>query len=190
MVNYQQGKIYKIEPICEHEENEIYIGSSALKYLSQRMDSHRGEYSKWKRGKRNRTTSFILFDKYGYENCKIILIENYPCNTKEELSAREAYHIKNNKCVNKCMPLRTRKQYKLDNKEKIKISDKLYREANKDKIKKYKTDNKEKIKERRSQIVHCECGVNHTHGHKARHFKSTKHQEYMLNENLKSIKNI
>jgi len=28
MVNYNNGKIYKIEPICDHEENEIYIGSN------------------------------------------------------------------------------------------------------------------------------------------------------------------
>jgi len=39
MVNYQNGKIYFIEPICEHEENERYIGSTTKQYLSQRMES-------------------------------------------------------------------------------------------------------------------------------------------------------
>ena len=34
MPDYSRGKIYKIEPIIEHEEHEIYIGSTSLKYLS------------------------------------------------------------------------------------------------------------------------------------------------------------
>ena len=32
-----------------------------------------------------------LFEKYGVENCKIILIEKYPCNDKDDLVAREEY---------------------------------------------------------------------------------------------------
>ncbi len=33
MPDYSQGKIYKIEPIVEHDEHEIYIGSTTQKYL-------------------------------------------------------------------------------------------------------------------------------------------------------------
>jgi hypothetical protein len=41
MVNYGNGKIYKIE---SHLGDKIYIGSTTKQYLSQRMDKHRSEY--------------------------------------------------------------------------------------------------------------------------------------------------
>ena len=41
---YNQSKIYKIEPITEHEEYEIYIGSTTKKYLSQRFQQHKSSY--------------------------------------------------------------------------------------------------------------------------------------------------
>ncbi len=40
MVNYQNGKIYKIVAL-DGTEDEIYIGATAKKYLSQRMQTHR-----------------------------------------------------------------------------------------------------------------------------------------------------
>ena len=43
MVNYNNGKIYKIEPIVDHDEGDIYIGSTTKQYLSMRMDKHRLE---------------------------------------------------------------------------------------------------------------------------------------------------
>ena len=69
MVNYSNGKIYKIE---SHLGDKIYIGSTTKEYLSQRMDNHRGHYKVWKNGQGNKTTSFELFDEYGIENCKIV----------------------------------------------------------------------------------------------------------------------
>ena len=64
MVNYQNGKIYKII----NENNEIvYIGSTTQYYLSVRYAKH----------------------EYKAPNHKIILIENYPCSNCEELRKRE-----------------------------------------------------------------------------------------------------
>jgi len=190
MVNYQNGKIYKIEPNCDHEEGEIYIGSTAKKYLSQRMDTHRSSYNQWKIGKRTLTKSFKLFEKYGLENCEIILIENYPCNIKEELLAREKYYVKSLKCMNKNMPGRTSKEYYIDNKEKIK----LYYENNKEKVKEYHENNredilakmktyqqknKEKIKALKSVEYICECGKSMCISNKSKHEKTKFHLNYV-----------
>ena len=41
MVNYQQGKIYKI---VDKTNNNIYIGSTAEKYLSKRLQKHIAHY--------------------------------------------------------------------------------------------------------------------------------------------------
>ena len=74
MVNYSNGKIYKIEPINSSDDGDIYIGSTSKEYLSQRLTKHRSEYNRWKKNKTNFIRSYSLFDKYGIENCKIIMM--------------------------------------------------------------------------------------------------------------------
>ena len=165
MVNYNNGKIYKIESICEHEEGEVYIGSTSKEYLSQRMEYHKRDYNNYKKGLTSKTmTSFKLYDKYGIDNCRIILIELVDADSKEELLMREAYYIRNIKCVNKMIPLRTKQEYRNENKEKIH---------------KYYLDNIERFSEK----INCECGSIYRRDHKARHFKTIKHCQYILNQN-------
>ena len=152
MVNYQNSKIYKIEPVIDHEEGDIYIGSTTKEYLSQRMDAHRNNYNCWKlNGKGNHVRSYDLFNKYGLENCKIYLIENFPCQTVNELRAREGHYIKTLKCVNKLVAGRSMKEYREDNIEKLKELKKQYYESNKEEIlgkqQIYRKDNEPKIKE-------------------------------------------
>jgi len=150
MVNYQNTKIYKI---VSHLGPKIYIVSTTKEYLSQRMDTHRSNYKSWKNWNSNKTMSFELFEEYGIENCKIVLIEVFPCTIYDEQASREAYYIKTLECVNKNVPGRTKKEYREDNKYKIKEDEKQYREDNKDKIKEdskqYRDDNKDKIKQYR-----------------------------------------
>jgi hypothetical protein len=117
-MNYSLGKIYKLEPVCDHPEGDMYIGATCQPKLSQRLAKHHSNYKLWKLEKGNNVSSHILFDKYGFENCEIILIESVNCNSKDELSMREAFHIRNSQCVNKCIPLRTKKEYYTDNRDK------------------------------------------------------------------------
>ena len=63
------GNVYKIEPIGG---DDIYIGSTTKKYLSQRMSWHRASYKLWKAGKTNKTTLFDVFNKHGIDKCNII----------------------------------------------------------------------------------------------------------------------
>ena len=152
MTNYSNGKIYKIEPI-NGEDGDVYIGSTTKEYLSQRMTAHRYDYKRYLDGKYHNVTSFKLFDKYGIDNCKIILLELVNTNTKDELHAREAYYIKLVDCVNKIIPLQTPKEHYKANKDAILIQKKEHYKANKDailiQIKAYQLANKEKIKERK-----------------------------------------
>ena len=117
--DYSLGKIYKIQPICEHDENEIYIGSTCQPLLSQRMAKHRANYKDWKNGKYHFVTSYNIFEKYGVENCEIVLIESVNAKSKDELYAKEAHYIKSMCCINKFIPLRTPKEYRDDKKENI-----------------------------------------------------------------------
>jgi len=100
MVNYSNGKIYKIVPT--NGDDICYVGSTTKQYLSQRMDSHRNDFKKWQKNtQKEKTSSVELFEKYGLENCKIVLIENFPCNSKDELEKKEGEYIKTLNCINK-----------------------------------------------------------------------------------------
>ena len=43
----------------------------------------------------------------------------------------------------------------------------------------YQEKNKEKINERNSKTYKCDCGVQYTYGHKARHLKSKHHIDFV-----------
>ena len=147
MVNYSLGKIYKIEPITG---GEVYIGSTSLPLLSTRMANHRSGYKRWKGGKGKKTTSYDLFEKYGVENCQILLLENVNATNKDELAAREGHWINSQKCVNKYIAGRTQREWLDDNKEQIKILKQQWNANNIENIKQYKSQynesNKESIK--------------------------------------------
>jgi len=149
-LNYEQSKIYKI---WSPNGDKIYIGSTTKQYLSQRMTAHRKGYNHWKKENSSFTTSYILFEEYGVDNCQIELIEAKQCYSKDELKQLEGHYIRTLNCVNKYIPDRAmeeyNKKYYQDNKEKIKEDHKEYREKNRDKIKEYREANKDKMKEYR-----------------------------------------
>ena len=138
------------------------------------MRGHRKNYNQWKKDKRDLKTSFLLFEDYGIDNCDIILIEAYPCNSKDELKSREAHYIKTIKCVNKCIPGRTSKQYDIDNKERIQQRKQKYYEDTKDKQLEYYYTNKEQISERRK--IHYEKNKE-VIKEKARQYRALKRQQ-------------
>ena len=164
MVNYNNGKIYKIE---NNVDDMLYIGSTTKTYLSQRMVGHRESYKRWKNGNYHNFSVFEMFEKHGIENCFIVLLELVNCSSKDELLARKAFYIKSMVCVNKNIPLRTDKQYYVDNKEKIN-----------DYHKKNYNDNKDKYKIK----LNCECGSTYDYSHKSRHEKTIKHLTYLANK--------
>ena len=150
--DYQKTKIYKIE---SHLGDKIYIGSTAKEYLSQRFQQHKVQYKRWKNGKVGKYTSFELFDEYGIENCQIVLIEAYPCNSKDEKNAKEGHYIKTLNCVNKVVVGRTQKEYKQSDsgKEAVKKASKKYQQsdAGKETAKKYQQSEKGKQKTKEIQ---------------------------------------
>jgi hypothetical protein len=83
-----RGKIYKIIPIDETntEINDIYIGSTILS-LKEEMEVQIDNY--YRTIKKIRFDSEDVFSKYGVDNCKIVLIENFKCNSMEALLKRE-----------------------------------------------------------------------------------------------------
>ena len=179
MVNYQNSKIYSIR---SYQTDEIYIGSTT-QTLAKRFYMHKALYKRYLVGKFNYVSSFKLLV---YDDAYIELLEAYPCNSKAELEKREGQLIRELNCINKIIPGRTKKQYRIDNKDKLK----RYRLDNKDKIKQYRIDNKDKIlvnhkqwrlanKDKINKKYICKCSGKYSYMNKSRHIKTAKHRAYI-----------
>ena len=171
MVNYANGKIYRI--VC-NITGLTYYGSTCEDTLAKRLTKHKAFYKQYLKGKKHSITSFEILKNENYE---IVLVENYPCNSKDELCARERYYIENNICVNKIIPTRTKKEYWDLNKEKIIELNKKYYE-------KYYEKNQKELVEKAKQKYICECGSVFRISVKARHLKTQKHQRYLEQNNV------
>ena len=110
---YQNGKIYKVVDVGY---NKCYVGST-YNSLCHRMSQHRDSFKIYKRGKCAKVSLYEMFDEFGAENCKIELIELFPCSSRDELNKQEGQHIRNNNCVNKVLVGRTMKEYDVEHKE-------------------------------------------------------------------------
>lgn len=131
MPDYQKGKIYKIV-----SGDLVYIGSTCEPTLARRLAFHVSAHKQFKQGNYRHTTSIELIEKGQYD---ISLIESYPCQSKDELHARERFWIETTNCVNKSIPGRTRaeysKIYQKKNKDTLSEYNKEYRNANEDTLK-------------------------------------------------------
>jgi len=156
MPDYQKGKIYRI---FSPSKNLVYYGSTT-QTISQRLQDHLKEY----RLKTKPCKSFIVLECGDY---KIELIEEYPCNNKQQLERKEGEYMKNNDCVNTKIAGRTktewyydnqerllekRKTYYLDNVEKEKQHNKEYQKNNKEKRKQYMKEYYQKKKQEQVKI--------------------------------------
>ena len=152
MVNYQNGKIYKL--ICSETER-VYIGSTTLE-LKKRLNYHKR--------KENKCVSRYLI------NPKIELIENYSCNSIKELEIKERFYIENNDCINFQIPGRTKEEYRKVFREKNPNYQNEWYQKNKLKCKisnyNYKNKNPEHIKQIKAKSnlknnipITCECGI-------------------------------
>jgi hypothetical protein len=131
-------KIYKITSLTNPEL--VYYGHTCQR-LSQRFSSHKSSY--------NTSSSKIIIDE---GDAIILLVEDYPCETEDQATAREAFYVQNNPCVNKYIPGRTHKEYYEINKEKIADYNKEYREINKEQIIEQKKIYYESYKERKREL--------------------------------------
>lgn len=125
MPNYSNGKIYKITG-----GGLTYIGSTTQS-LARRLAKHKSEKNVGRFGSSN-----VLFD---FDDYMITLVEDYPCERREQLLMRERYWYDNIECINKIPPLtdpEQRKEY-----------EKQYNQNHKNTEYKrqYFQDNKEKI---------------------------------------------
>jgi len=156
-----KAKIYKI---IDNTNDNVYIGSTCCS-LKRRLSVHKSLYKMFLKGLYNNVRSFDIIKNDDY---KIELLEDCNIKTKHELLVRERFYIENNNCLNKCIPGRSIKEWRIDNK---------------DYHKQYRIDNKDKLDIQTNEKFDCECGGKFTRRNKARHIKSTRHQKFIKSNN-------
>lgn len=162
MVNYQNGKIYKI--VC-NKTGKCYIGSTAKLTLAQRLVGHKEGFKKWSADQKHYTSSYEILKEGDYY---ILLIEDFSCDSKDQLRAREQYHIDHNDCINMRKSLRTEEQKKEYNQQWMNQNIESHKDRyNETRREKYNNDEEHKAKVNQSNK---ECYQKH----KEEHNKKTK----------------
>ena len=142
-MDYNNGKIYVIRNHCN---DMVYIGSTTQS-LSKRFSKHKCD------SKRRTLPLYNAMNELDISNFYIELVEEYPCDNREQLCAKEGYYIREfdsyNNGYNGKIEGRSKKEYRKDNIEDILEKQKEYYEENKEDIlekqKQHYQENKEQI---------------------------------------------
>ena len=128
---YASAKVYQV---VDNSYTMCYYGSTTMQ-LSRRMAKHRLHYRLFGNGKFSRISVFDIFDAHGADNCKIELVEECPCESKEQLNQREGFYARNNECVNKNIPGRTLAEWQEDTRDHRMQMTRRWQAANPEKVK-------------------------------------------------------
>jgi len=184
----KQGTIYIIK--CKDKSiKDCYIGSTTnlkkriihQKYCCNNPNSNRGHLKLYQ----------FMRDNGGFINFEHkILEDDIEFNNRNELNKIERYYIEEFKSsLNIDIPSRTEKEYRKENREKIKEYYKIRNQTEKRKEyskmynKQYREQNKDKIIERKKIKITCECGSEIRKSDFQKHCRSKKHLQYIENNN-------
>jgi len=156
MEKYQRGKIYAI--ICR-KTGRRYVGSTCEPTLAKRLANHVKDFKQWSKTGKGYFTSFDIIKDGDYY---IVLLESYPCNSRDELRMAEQKSIDAFECVNKQKAFQSEEerveynqQYCQVNRDEFNEKSKKYYQQNREKVleyqKQYLKQNREKILEYQKQ---------------------------------------
>lgn len=145
---YSRGKIYKI--ISENCDG-CYVGSTCKKLLSQRLSAHTSNFRQYEKDIGRYYSSFEILK---YDDYSIILLEDYPCERKDQLLSRERYWKEQLKdSVNIYNAIRTKEDYhKWYNEGGGKEWGHKYYEDNKEHIREYGIKYREENREHKNEV--------------------------------------
>ena len=195
--NYSNTIIYKL--CCNNPEiTDIYIGHTTNFIMSK--NQHKNNCKNPNLRCYNYYVYQFIRENGGFDNWAMIEIVKVNCIDKKEAAKYERFYLYELKAtLNKVVPTRTKQEYYNDNKESIVKYKKEYYESNieviSEKHKEYYKSNKEVIKERakcfyesnkniilekQKNNIMCICGCEITKNHLNRHFRTQKHQAFIL----------
>ena len=108
-MDYKNGKIYCIR---NNINDEVYVGSTTQS-LSKRMVKHRSDA----KCRNKDLTIYKTMNELGIDNFYIELIEEHPCENKEQLGKKESEFIRQKGILNMQIQSRTKKEWHEEHKE-------------------------------------------------------------------------
>jgi hypothetical protein len=159
---YSNTLVYKI--CCKDPTiTDCYVGHTTNK--AKRKQNHKKSCNNPNDKSYNLYVYRFIRNNGGFDNWEFIVLEEFSCENRNQAELRERYWLET-LCasLNKIIPTRTKKEWNEENRENIKESKKKY----------YK-DNKERLNKK----IDCDCGGSYDSYHRARHFKTAKHINYL-----------
>ena len=152
VIDYSKSVIYKIEHVDNPEL--LYVGSTT-DFIRRKSEHKRDCNNENKKKTYNLKLYTMIRSNGGFESFKIMIICEFPCNSKTELLIEEEKYRKELQTnLNSIKAFRSTeekreydKNYNKINKEVISKQSKEYREINKEKMKDYQTNYCEENKE-------------------------------------------
>ena len=175
-VDYSKTIIYKIQ----HKEIDelLYVGSTTD--FTRRKAQHKRACDNANNKCHNFKVYETIRDNGGFDCFNIIVIKDFPCNTKQEALMEEDKIMRQMKCN-----MNSRRAYQTHEErvEYTKQYDQLYKEKHREKIreqsKEYSNMYREAYYETLNEKVSCPCGGKYLSYNKSRHFKTKKHQDFV-----------
>jgi len=174
---YQRGKVYAI--IC-NKTGRRYVGSTCEPTLAKRLAKHVSDFKRWEKVGKNYVTSYDIIKDGDYH---IVLLESYPCKSRDELRMCEQKHI--NKCINKNKAFQSREEFQEYHKE----YHNQYRDKRIEQMKEYQEQHKEQIAEKKKEYreKHCDEIIEKAKQYREQHRdeiieKAKQHREQHKNE--------
>ena len=101
-IDYQKAKIYKI--CCKDVDvTDVYVASSTN--MTRRKYAHKSVCNNENNKNYNFNVYQFIRDHGGWANWSIMIVEDFPCNSKHELETRECFHIEDlHATLNKQIP--------------------------------------------------------------------------------------
>lgn len=180
---YNHSYVYKI--ICNDTEvTDCYIGSTVSP--DKRNYQHKHNCKNYKDAKKHNYKVYRFIREHGgWDNWKLLILEQANLNTLTELCQLEKKHYENepNPSLNNNHPgLTTNESSRLWAKKNPDYQQQ-YQELNKEKLtlygKNYSKNNREKINKRLAVKKTCNCGSVVSHGNMNKHIRTNKHLKYL-----------
>jgi hypothetical protein len=178
--DYSKNVIYKIQH--NDDDSLLYVGHTCN--FTKRKYKHKSDCKLSQKPLYN-----MVRDNGGWECFTMIVIQEYPCETKMEACIEEDRVMREMKATMNTLRAYTtpeekkkqQKEYMKENREPIREYKKAYQQANKESIREYKKDyhqaNKELLSEKAKEPIECECGCIIRKSDLAKHKRSKKHLE-------------
>jgi len=188
-MNHQNGKVYKVQ----FEDGHFYIGSTAGT-LRQRLSKHRAS----KTGPLSACSKHI--QEVGKDTCRIVLVEDYPCESREHLRRKEDEYIRASRNDRLCLNVRRafttiqeqeeqRKEWRETHKDHVSEYNKQYEDAHPRRVENPVVRTKMSVEERKRRGNACSRAYYATHKEQALN-RSTQSRARLGNQHTNDLQAI